>query len=329
MRWMDVPPVKVFSFLTTLGIGNTLTVVGATSDLGEWGIIWWDGTVEFQLDSVSQSRVVDVGGSKLIRVFSKNENLIRVDAVNMSVTSVNFSGLMTMEQVNFNFNGLTTIDFLQNFGMGIIDLKSNGLTTIDFTPYSSVTSIDISQNSFTTFSVTMLVLLETLIYNSNSLTAPPDISQNVNLKSYRGSANAIGTVSFSTNPLLEDIEIVNCGFSAPVDISNLVNLLRYTVSQNAIGTISVLNNILLMKLRCTSCGLHALSIATNPLIVDLDVSINALTQAVVNAILVQLDTNGLHNGLLHLEGGTNGAPSGAGATAKTALIGKGWTVFTN
>ena len=58
---------------------------------------------------------------------------------------------------------------------------------------------------------------------------------------------------------------------------------------------------------------------------------NAYPQAVVNAILVSLDTNnapapGGWARLVDLSG--SAAPSGAGSTAKTSLIGKGWTVTT-
>lgn len=58
---------------------------------------------------------------------------------------------------------------------------------------------------------------------------------------------------------------------------------------------------------------------------------NALSEAAVNAILVQLDALGTSGGTCELDNpgaGTNAAPSGAGSTAKTNLIGRGWTVNT-
>jgi hypothetical protein len=55
----------------------------------------------------------------------------------------------------------------------------------------------------------------------------------------------------------------------------------------------------------------------------------ALSQTSVNNILISLDTAGQLNGTVNLAGGTSAAPSGAGATAKTSLQGKGWTVVTN
>lgn len=56
----------------------------------------------------------------------------------------------------------------------------------------------------------------------------------------------------------------------------------------------------------------------------------ALTTTEVNNYLIALDANGLNNGFCELNNQTPAAPpSGAGATAKTNLIGKGWTVNTD
>ena len=55
----------------------------------------------------------------------------------------------------------------------------------------------------------------------------------------------------------------------------------------------------------------------------------ALTATSVNNILISIDAAGQSNGTLDLDGGTSAAPTGAGATAKAALITKGWTVTTN
>jgi hypothetical protein len=55
----------------------------------------------------------------------------------------------------------------------------------------------------------------------------------------------------------------------------------------------------------------------------------ALNQTSVNNILVSLDTSGIVNNFVNLDGGTSAAPNGAGAAAKISLQGKGWTVVTN
>ena len=55
----------------------------------------------------------------------------------------------------------------------------------------------------------------------------------------------------------------------------------------------------------------------------------ALDVTSVNAILVSIEAAGSSGGILDINGGTNAAPTGAGATAVTDLQGRGWTVTTN
>lgn len=55
----------------------------------------------------------------------------------------------------------------------------------------------------------------------------------------------------------------------------------------------------------------------------------ALNQTSVDNILVSLDTSGMVNKIVHLNGGTSSTPGSTGLAAKASLISKGWTVFTN
>jgi hypothetical protein len=55
----------------------------------------------------------------------------------------------------------------------------------------------------------------------------------------------------------------------------------------------------------------------------------SLDETSVDNILVSLDTAGQSNGTVSLDGGTSAPPGTAGGAAKSSLILKGWTVFTN
>jgi hypothetical protein len=54
-----------------------------------------------------------------------------------------------------------------------------------------------------------------------------------------------------------------------------------------------------------------------------------LTQLAVDNILVALSTNGILNGSVEMDGGTNATPSGTGLAAKSVLEGNGWDVTVN
>lgn len=55
----------------------------------------------------------------------------------------------------------------------------------------------------------------------------------------------------------------------------------------------------------------------------------ACTATSVNNFLVSLDSTGMTGGIAGIGFGSNAAPTGVGATAKTSLQGKGWSVTTN
>jgi hypothetical protein len=55
----------------------------------------------------------------------------------------------------------------------------------------------------------------------------------------------------------------------------------------------------------------------------------ALTQDQVDDILIELDTNGLTDGIVVLNGGTNATPSALGLAAAASLLLKNWTVTLN
>jgi hypothetical protein len=94
--------------------------------------------------------------------------------------------------------------------------------------------------------------------------------------------------------------------------------------------INIAQNPLLEILVAYSNSFTSVDISNNPLLTDVQLDVNQLTVSAVNNILIQLDNNGLLNGNCALHNQTPAAPpSGAGATAKANLIGKGWTVNTN
>ena len=91
-------------------------------------------------------------------------------------------------------------------------------------------------------------------------------------------------------------------------------------------------NFQYFALNCTSLSAltHGTAFAASPC-TNYSVAFQncALPAANVNSILVDIDNAATSSGTLHINGGTNGAPSGAGATAVTNLTGRSWTVTTN
>lgn len=121
-----------------------------------------------------------------------------------------------------------------------------------------------------------------------------------------------GFTAGNATPALQTLALQTNDNLAFVDATGLSELLYLEASQpNA--------TLLLTSLVITGCSkMNHLSVQTA-----------ALDQASVDNALVWLDSTGVINGIVNLSGGTSPTPSGAGATAATNLIGKGWTVTTN
>jgi hypothetical protein len=130
---------------------------------------------------------------------------------------------------------------------------------------------------------------------------------------------------------IQDFEI-GFGPGQAVAISNLQKLegidewdgddmLFTSLDFTGITTITQLFNI--------GTGLQHINITGCVNLDDVDLSSNALTEASVDHVLIALDDNGLTDGFLYLDGGTNATPSALGLAAKLSLEAKNWDVFIN
>lgn len=130
-------------------------------------------------------------------------------------------------------------------------------------------------------------------------------------------------------PLIQSINFQNfTGISA--DVSGLPNLNGlFLLGNNGFDTLILGTQASLDELDCSNTGLGSIDISGCPALYTIVLSNTQLPEAVVNSILVDLDTAGLLNGFCNLSGGGSAAPTGAGAAAVTSLQGKGWTVTTN
>jgi hypothetical protein len=142
--------------------------------------------------------------------------------------------------------------------------------------------------------------------------------------------------TLSGAPAIANLQGHTCNITGTLDLSPLAvnfggSVLFYN-NPNLTGVIlpSTANSV--SQLFFYGCNLSSFDITPltgtlNGLSVRLDS--NNLNATNVNQVLIDLDTKGWTGGVLNLGGTGNAAPTGAGITARTNLIGKGWTVTTN
>jgi hypothetical protein len=162
-------------------------------------------------------------------------------------------------------------------------------------------------------------------------------------------------LDFSSNALLESIMMYgNYTTLASCNCLNMTALKQFVLPFStcfttlnfsgctALKYLYLVNNSVNASLNLTGCAaLIRLDCGNNTLLVSPTITTlasalwvsfmnDALNTAAVDNILALCNANGLSNGFLYLNGGTNAAPTGGGANPNyLALIGKGWTITKN
>lgn len=170
-----------------------------------------------------------------------------------------------------------------------IDAITYNVTAFTAIP-ATVTHLDLHHNLITTPVVlTANTSLIYLDYSENSLTAFPTITNNI---------------------LLEELYLNNNSISGSYNFGLNTALTIMNLSTNSITGVSGFT---------LTTGLY-----------NLQIDHNSISVTDINNALVALDTNGITNGnFISTIQSPLAAPTGLGATAKTNLIGKGWTVVTD
>ena len=217
------------------------------------------------------------------------------------------------------------------------DATGDEITSIDITQLTGLTGILVLTNNNITGSLTLPIAPNCTrfrINNNNNLT---DL---VNLSSFTGLTNSIDITSSSITTL----DLPNAPNCTALSVQTSSNLTTLTGLSNLTGIAS------LFAFNCNLTGTIALPSAAacsnirlrvNPLLTGLtnvigcaacdNIEIDGcgINVTDINDSLIDLDTNGLSSGSYNSSGGTNAAPTGAGATSAANIVGKSWAVTTN
>lgn len=191
-----------------------------------------------------------------------------------------------------SITGLQNLTSLNNF-----NADWNGLQSVNLSNITSLTFVDISDNNIPGTGTNSLTSV-----NLSGCTA----LQELRLDDSNFSA---GIPSLAGLTSLRIIDFDQCSISGVVDLTNLSALEELDIFDNtALTSIIIADTQPILRFYASDC---------------------ALTETAVDDILVVLSDNGLTNGNVELDGGTNAIPSATGLAAKLALEGFGWTVTVN
>jgi hypothetical protein len=114
-----------------------------------------------------------------------------------------------------------------------------------------------------------------------------------------------------------------------LDVTGLTSLVTLECHQSQLATLDASGIPSLQVLYGFTNPLTTVDISGSTGLLSVNFHNTQLSESTVNGILAALVAGGLSNGTVHLDAGTSSAPSGQGATDKTTLQGRGWTVNTN
>ena len=224
-----------------------------------------------------------------------------------SLTSINLGALATASKLYFNFIGVTSLSLPAYSGnIGYLEILDNyNLTTVNLGGLATPTNyMEIGNNS----------VLVTLTANS-----------------FNASSGAAVFWSIYNNPLLATLTLPGLTTIACIieftTLPSLTTLSMANLSSIAAGAgIGAANSAALRNITVSG------TIATGEM-AGVDFSGANLSAASVNALLIAFNagkTNPvLTSPVIALNGGTSAAPTGAGITAKNALIAAGYNVLVN
>jgi PKD repeat protein len=195
-----------------------------------------------------------------------------------------------------SITNLQYLSNLQDFSADynhLVSVDLSGLTNLTYVDISDCDLPDSSTSSLTTVNLSGCTALEELRLDDSDFSGGfPDLT----------GLTALRIIDFD-----------DCGIIGTVDISGLPSLERFDFSQNEGLTRIIISST--QPLGDNGEELYAYDCA--------------LTQTAVNNILIALAANGVNNGYLQMDGGTNAVPGAPGLAAITTLEGNGWSVDVN
>lgn len=230
-----------------------------------------------------------------------------------NITSLDFSSINTLTNVNFIYNPISTVDFSGN-NPNLLELvcgENHTLSSLTLGSKSYLTYLD-SENTpnLTQLDVSGCTALETLILNGNFSLGNLNVTNTI-LERLDATSTILQSLNLTGQSNLKYLNVGYSGLTGSIDLSDCEKLERVVLNNNQL----------------TGVILSATNTSVNNLYYDF--SNNYLTTSSLSNILQKLDNYGVEDGYLNIKGSNNSGPEGTGITYYVNLLSKNWTIDTN
>ena len=194
-----------------------------------------------------------------------NKNIVDLTGIQ------DFKALVTFNAEN---NSLTGIDISQNLLLENLLVGQNQISSIDISKNINLKTINVNNNLLTSISLISNVNLEQINVESNTINAL-DLSTNTKLQELYLANNDIQTLVLSMLTELSELSISNNKFES-LNIDNNVKLTTLDCSNNQLTSLDVSSNTILSNLNCSANLLTEIEVKDNDALTNLNVSENQI-----------------------------------------------------
>ncbi len=164
-------------------------------------------------------------------------NNIALDELNIesnNLSTIDIGNLTSLTILRAGYNDIQVIDLSNNTSLNYLTIRDNtNLNSLDISQNTLLTHIEASNCMLTSLDISNQSSLQTIILYNNELTTI-DFSNNLNIQYIYISGNDFGdSLDFSDLPNLEELEISNCGLTGlNLKNGNSSNILSFEATNN-------------------------------------------------------------------------------------------------
>ena len=320
--------------LSTGSTGTTITDMGVDSNGDVVGALTVSAPTEVSINTF-------VWPDYIMDLEPLESNLISLSLSNLTLKKLTIPKIShTLIGQGFNSSNITNITLT---GTDPLEVDLNGWTVVKQFALGSTTGVAGGSVTWTPFEASpVLNTLEELdISNWDNSVQPFTIGDlnkpvlnflsinNVNITSFPTITNApnLADITVRNTDIVVFDDILGSGLPACTQFQGVLNSLLTTIGD--------INSSALQNVSFSNCPLLTTvgSLTGCTSLTNFEIGGAAITDTnIMSQILIDLDANGTSNGYFNAQGGTNvgvGGLTGGGATARTNLLGKSWTLDMN
>lgn len=206
---------------------------------------------------------------------SEVEGIVELDLVALGIADLTgIKYFYALSRLDCSLNSLTTLDFTNNVQLEELNCELNALNSINVSENNMLKSLAFGYNEVTSIDLTNNFLLETLSFVGNSITTL-NLYENTELLTLICTGNTLLGLDLGGNPNLELLECHATGISS-LDLSANESLKTLICGFNVLDNLDLTNNEALIYLNCEANELTELDLSHTPLLEKIYLGFNNL-----------------------------------------------------